>query len=168
MAFWYGSGYRGVFTTATTGYDPAYTNLRVGTYVLMKLVEDLCADPTVDVLDFGFGDADYKRRFGQESWAETDVFAFAARPRPIAVNLARSAIVGAGEVATSVVAPGLTDRVKKAWRSRPCTIQLKPGTCFRRESAVRAQKAWVIRSVEALVPSGMPGSPDMRCLPGAG
>ena len=117
VAFWYGSGYRGVFTTGTTGYDPAYTNLRLGTYVLMKLVEDICGDPTVDVLDFGFGDADYKRRFGQESWAETDVFLFAARPRPIAVNLARSAIVGAGEVATSVVGrAGLTDRVKKAWR----------------------------------------------------
>lgn len=119
VAFWYGSAYRGVFTTATTGYDPAYGSLNVGTYVLMKLVEDLCGDPTVDVVDFGFGDADYKRRFGQESWAETDVFVFAARPRPIAVNLARSAIVGAGDVAASVVGrAGLTDRVKKVWRGR--------------------------------------------------
>ena len=120
MAFWYGSGYRGVFTTAH-GLDPAYTNLRVGTYVLMKLVEDLCADPTVDVLDFGFGDADYKRRFGQESWAETDVFVFAARPRArLPSTSPRSAIVGAGDVAASVVGrAGLTDRVKKAWRGRP-------------------------------------------------
>jgi CelD/BcsL family acetyltransferase involved in cellulose biosynthesis len=124
VAFWYGSGYRGVFTTATTGYDPAYTDLRIGTYVLMKLIEDLCGDPAVSVLDFGFGDADYKRRFGQESWPETDIFIFARRPRPIAVNLGRSAIVAAGDAAARVVGrAGLTDRLKKGWRRHVRTDQ---------------------------------------------
>jgi hypothetical protein len=124
VAFWYGSAYRGVFTTATTGYDPAYTSLNVGTYVLMKLVEDLCDEPEIELLDFGFGDADYKRRFGQESWTEGDLYIFATRPRPVLVNLARSAIVAAGDVAERALGrAGLTDRLKKAWRGHARTSQ---------------------------------------------
>jgi hypothetical protein len=50
-AFWHGEAYRGVFRIGVPGYDPALAQLRVGTFVLMKLIEDLCADETVNTLD---------------------------------------------------------------------------------------------------------------------
>jgi Acetyltransferase (GNAT) domain len=59
-AFWHRTAYRRVFYTGLTGYDPAHRDLRLGTYVLVKIVERLCAE--VDWMDFGSGDAEHKRR----------------------------------------------------------------------------------------------------------
>ena len=64
IAFWQGQAYNGVFSTGVPGFDPAYADHRVGNYVLFKLIADLCADESIDTLDYGFGDAEYKRRFG--------------------------------------------------------------------------------------------------------
>ncbi len=71
----------GVFPTGVPGFDPAYADLRVGNYVLLRLIADLCADESIDTLDYGFGDAEYKRRFGTRSWLEQDVHVFARRRR---------------------------------------------------------------------------------------
>ena len=79
-AFWHGNAYRGVFGAGATAFDPAFGDDRPGTYLLMRLVEDLAADPSVHTLDFGFGDAEYKRHFGDESWLEEDVARPASRP----------------------------------------------------------------------------------------
>lgn len=91
-AFWHGNVYRGTFFTGPTGYDPAHRDLRLGTYLLSRMVERLCGE--VDRLDFGVGEAEYKRHFGDERHLEEDVHVFARRPRPIAVNLARSGLLG--------------------------------------------------------------------------
>ena len=64
VAFWQGQAYNGVFSTGVPGFDPAYADHRVGNYVLFKLIADLCADESIETLDYGFGDAEYKRRFG--------------------------------------------------------------------------------------------------------
>ena len=63
IAYWVGSVYRGTMFLKTTGFDHAFARNRVGVFLLMKVIEDLCADPSVDVLDFGPGDAEYKRLF---------------------------------------------------------------------------------------------------------
>ena len=61
-AFWHGNAYKGVFGIGATGFDPAFADARPGTYLLMRVVEDLAADDSVHTLDFGFGDAEYKRQ----------------------------------------------------------------------------------------------------------
>ena len=73
IAFCGGEGFRRALPLRHPGYDPEYADYRVGNYVLMKLIEDLCEDPELTLLDFGFGDAEYKRRFGDRSWSEEDV-----------------------------------------------------------------------------------------------
>ncbi|MGH3013112.1 MAG: GNAT family N-acetyltransferase, partial [Gaiellaceae bacterium] len=105
-AFWHGSAYRGTFGTSVTGYDPALGEHRPGTYLLMKLVETLCADPAVHTLDFGFGDADYKRSFGDTSVLEEDVVVFEPRPRPLAVNAVESALLGTATLGRAVLGSG--------------------------------------------------------------
>jgi hypothetical protein len=119
VAFWPGYVYNRTFTIGIPGYDPAFAEHRVGTYVQMRLIADLCADDAVDAVDYGRGDAEYKRRFGSESWEEQDVVAFAPTFRAMRVNATRNAVVGAGRGAQAALAKvGLADKVKKRWRER--------------------------------------------------
>lgn len=119
VAFCHGIGYRGAFRLGIGGYDPAHAHENVGTYVLMRLIEDLCEDGSIEVLDYGFGDAEYKRRFGDERFTEADVLVFAPRPRAVAMNLTRTAILGSAKLAAGALRrAGEFDRVKRAWRRR--------------------------------------------------
>jgi CelD/BcsL family acetyltransferase involved in cellulose biosynthesis len=119
IAFWQGHAYRGVFATGVPGFDPAHTGLRVGTYVLLKLIEDLCADETIDTLDYGFGDAEYKRRFGTRSWLEQDVHVFAPTAKGLMVRAVRSSALGLGNAAREALGgTGVLERLKRGWRGR--------------------------------------------------
>jgi CelD/BcsL family acetyltransferase involved in cellulose biosynthesis len=119
VAFWHGLAYRGTFFTGPTGYDPNLAHLRLGTYVLMKMIEDLCVDGAVQAVDYGPGEAEYKRHFGSESWLEEDVLVFAPTLRGVRVNLARAAILSAANVAARAAerAPVLQG-IKRRWRTR--------------------------------------------------
>jgi CelD/BcsL family acetyltransferase involved in cellulose biosynthesis len=94
-AFWHGNAYEGRFGVGATGFDPTYAEDRPGNYLLMKLVQDLCSDGTVRSLDFGFGDADYKRTFGDRAVDEEDVAAFSPRARTVGLNAMQTALHGA-------------------------------------------------------------------------
>ena len=95
VAFWHGNTYRGSFGIASTGFDPAYADDRPGTYLLMRAVDDLSADDTTQALDFGFGDADYKRHFGDGFVEEQDVGVFERRASTIGLNAVHSMLGGA-------------------------------------------------------------------------
>jgi CelD/BcsL family acetyltransferase involved in cellulose biosynthesis len=118
-AFWIGLAYGRVFFTGPTGYDPSLGHLRLGTYVLMRMLEDLCEDDAVDVVDYGVGDAEYKRHFGSESSLEEDVLVFAPSFRGVRVNLTRTMLVNVASAARRVGGrvPALQG-VKRRWRSR--------------------------------------------------
>ena len=105
VAFWHGNAYKGSFGVVSTGFDPAYADDRPGTYLLMRAVEDLSADGSAQVLDFGFGDADYKRHFGDDFVEEQDVGVFERRPRTIALNAAHT-VLGGTTAAGRAVAGG--------------------------------------------------------------
>jgi CelD/BcsL family acetyltransferase involved in cellulose biosynthesis len=98
-SFWHGNAYRGAFGISTTGFDPAFADARPGTYLLMKVVEDLAADGAAHTLDFGFGDAEYKRRFGDERREEEEVVLVEPRVRPLAVGLLRTTFQGTTKAA---------------------------------------------------------------------
>jgi CelD/BcsL family acetyltransferase involved in cellulose biosynthesis len=83
------------------------------------VIEDLCGDDGVSVLDYGFGEADYKRQFGNESWLESDVLVFAPSFKAARVNLTRTAIAGSADVAKRTLDRlGVLDSVKRRWRGR--------------------------------------------------
>jgi hypothetical protein len=91
-SFQYGELYRGRFRLGRPGYDPALAHLRVGTYVLLKAFDDLCADETARIVDFGIGEADYKERFGTTSVREGSVIVYAPTFRGARLNLTRTAL----------------------------------------------------------------------------
>ncbi|HEU4450256.1 MAG TPA: GNAT family N-acetyltransferase [Gaiellaceae bacterium] len=91
-AFWHGIRYGRVFSTGPTGYDPAFGSHRIGTYVLGRMVEELCREDGLEWVDFGFGDAEYKHHFGDESRLEEDVLVWARRPKALGLSLTRAAL----------------------------------------------------------------------------
>jgi CelD/BcsL family acetyltransferase involved in cellulose biosynthesis len=118
-AFWHGNAYQGVFGIGATGFDPAFADDRPGTYLLMRMIADLCADESVQTLDFGFGDADYKRTFSDESWLEEDVVVFEPRLRPLALNGLETAFQGATTAAGAALERvGGLGRIKQLRRAR--------------------------------------------------
>lgn len=119
VAYWHGSSYRGVLGPGMTGYDPAYRNLRVGTYVLAQRIEEACADPELGLLDYGFGDAEYKRHLSDRSWLEEDVLVYAATWKGIRANVARTAVLGVAALARRVLRDkARVARLKRWWRDR--------------------------------------------------
>ena len=119
IAFWICSVYRGTLLLQLTGYDQSFAELRVGLYLLLRVIEDAIADPEIHTVDFGPGDAGYKRQLSNESHLERDLLVFAPTVRGVRVNMTRNAILGAAALARRALdAAHLTDRVRTGWRGR--------------------------------------------------
>ena len=118
-AFHHGELYRGRFRHGRPGYDPDYAHLRIGTYLLLRVFEDLIAHPEASVVDYGVGDADYKRRFGTRSWREGSVVVYAPTFRALRVNVIRTTLLGAVRLAKRIFGKGATyQRIRREWRRR--------------------------------------------------
>jgi hypothetical protein len=119
IAYWLCSTYGDTLTLRTTGYVPDLARHRVGIYLLLRVIEDACADPVLRVLDFGPGDAAYKLQFSSENHFERNLLVFAPTLRGRTVNLARGAILGGSQLARTLAdAAGVTGAVRKGWRTR--------------------------------------------------
>jgi CelD/BcsL family acetyltransferase involved in cellulose biosynthesis len=116
IAFWCGNLYNGTFQTGETGYDPAYGDLHPGTFLLMRMIEDLCEDDGARVVDYGFGDAEYKHTFGSTCFHERDLMLFGPSRRAVSVNLLRTTVLGADQLARKTLGrSGHLSRIKR-WR----------------------------------------------------
>jgi CelD/BcsL family acetyltransferase involved in cellulose biosynthesis len=115
-AFEIGHVYGDTFFSAAKGFDPDYGRHNVGTFLQMRMLRDLCEDPHVRTVDFGFGDADYKRRCATRGWDETDLVVYAPRVRPLLVGALRNAATGADRVARRMAGKERIARVKRRWR----------------------------------------------------
>jgi CelD/BcsL family acetyltransferase involved in cellulose biosynthesis len=143
-AFWLGLAYRGTFFTGPTGYDPRLARWRLGTYLLMKMLEDLCTDDAVDHVDYGIGGAEYKRHFANQCWLEEDDLVFAPSFRGVRINLTRTAILSMidGARATADRTPVLRV-LKRRWRTRLAT-QAQPEEAGRPRAPRRALAALAV------------------------
>jgi CelD/BcsL family acetyltransferase involved in cellulose biosynthesis len=63
-AFVQGYQFNGVFHYVELGYDREFSEHSPGTILLHLLIQDLCDHKPPATLNFGMGEADYKRRFG--------------------------------------------------------------------------------------------------------
>jgi CelD/BcsL family acetyltransferase involved in cellulose biosynthesis len=119
VAYWLCSIHGDTMFLRTTGFDHAYASHRVGIYLLMRVIEDACADPSLRLLDFGPGDAPYKEQFSNESAPVRSTVVFAPTFRGQRINAVRTAILGSALLARRASdAAGLTRRIKASWRGR--------------------------------------------------
>jgi CelD/BcsL family acetyltransferase involved in cellulose biosynthesis len=119
IAFWQGYVYDRTFFIGSPGYDPEFFDYRPGSSLLVQVIEHLCADEGIDVLDYGSMYADYKRRFGSSSWEESDVYLYAPTFRGARVNAIRTGVLWAHGMGKRVVAgTHVGRRIKARWRAR--------------------------------------------------
>ena len=117
-AFLLGLVYKKVYYGICTGYDPAFRPYWPGTIIFLKVLESLCADPSIEMIDFYFGDAWYKKSYGTEHWPEASAYIFAPRLYPVIINVLRNSVGGVNTGLKYVVKKfGAVDRIKRRWRN---------------------------------------------------
>lgn len=116
-AFEIGTLYHGTFFLDYTGYDPGLGRFRLGTHVILKMVEDLCRSG-VTRIDCGLGDASYKQTLGDHCRMECAVFIFAPGWRSAWINTVRTLTLGSGRLGAALARRlHLEGRIKKLWRT---------------------------------------------------
>lgn len=117
-AFWIGSLYKRSFHVNFLGFDPDFKRYKPGTIVLSRMLEDLLKDRVCEI-DFGFGDALYKQRLGDESWEEASVYIFGPSLKSISINAIRTIILSGYRIAEKVTRDvNLEGKIKKYWRGK--------------------------------------------------
>lgn len=118
IAFWNGFLYGRTFYTWTTGYDPEYREFRPGQFLLQEVFGDLCAENAVNEVDFGSGDAQYKRDWCDENHPEVSMYLFGSSIRSSVLNMLRTPLIAFSHAARwGVNQTGLLQKAKKLWRS---------------------------------------------------
>lgn len=128
-AFEVGDVYRGTYFLDARGYDPDWSTHRLGNYVALQVWRDLCEDPEVRRMDFGPGDADYKREAATDVRREASLMIFPARPSGVALNVAFSAVVMADRLARRLVGGNRAARIKRWWRHLKVSGAASKGDC---------------------------------------
>lgn len=121
-AFWIGSLYRGVFYNDYMAFDPAYAKYAPGMYLAVNVIEEMerqSADGATPGIDFGFGEAAWKARFGDHCAEEAALHICAPTIKGIATNTFRTAVTAANHSAKAVLRrAGLFAKIRRGWRDR--------------------------------------------------
>jgi hypothetical protein len=118
-AFFTGYSYGNRYHLETTGFDRAYNFYSPGTYLLIRIIEDLCFNEKISFLDFSYGDADYKRKYCNQKWNDVGVFVFASTLKGIKLNIIRCLIAAIDKNAKTILDRfKILSWVKKKWRQR--------------------------------------------------
>ncbi len=117
-AFESGVIYERTYFAEVIGYDHHWGPFSPGTILFIKVLEELCRSRSVNIFDYGFGNAEYKERFGTDFWLEGSVHIFAPRLYPILLNLAlTSTSAASGALNYLVTKAGVYNWVKRHWRN---------------------------------------------------
>jgi len=118
-AFEWGIKYMGTFFLRAIGFDPKWRHWSVGTVLFLKVLEALCEEGNVNHMDFGPGDAEYKKIYGDTRIDSRSLFIYPDRFYPRLINAMRMAIDGVEMAAVFVVTKlGLERKFKRVWRDR--------------------------------------------------
>lgn len=118
IAFYVGSVYGDRLIFDATGYLPQYARLSPGKHALLRIMA-YAYEHRLRLLDWGFGDAEYKRIFGTEKWDEAVLHLYAPRLRPRlgrTIEWTTHALRVSGKK-LAVQLGGLA-RIKRVWRGR--------------------------------------------------
>jgi hypothetical protein len=125
-AFWTGTIYRRTFMSEYTGFDPNLGYYHPGMFIFLRMIEDFCSGSEVQVIDFGAGDADYKRKFGTEMTSEATIHVFAPTPAGARLALLQNSTMLVSQLAKRALSVlGLTDRLKARWRKHLASYNVR-------------------------------------------
>lgn len=121
VAFWSGAVYRKTFHSEFMGYDPAYRQFSPGTYLVMQVIDSLCQQTghrEIDGIDFGLGDAEYKRLLSDREWQDASPYIFAPNIRGLGLNAYRTPLMYADRLGRKMLGGRAEGRIKRLWRTR--------------------------------------------------
>lgn len=117
-SFWSGTVRDGVFTSDYNAYDPAFRDYSLGSVIIGTVLEDCCGEGVKEI-DWGFGQAEYKERFGNHRLTESSVYIFAPRIKGFTLNATRTASgLIDNALRKTLERTQLLPRVKRLWRKR--------------------------------------------------
>jgi len=117
LSFQIGTVVGTTYVLDSTAYVPSYATLGPGTCLLLKVIEDLCAAGFHRV-DYGFGDAEYKREYGTKCWVESNVHLYSKGARATTGRLIDLLSVRASLLAKRIAGSEKAERIKKMWKRR--------------------------------------------------
>jgi len=130
VAFWLCTVYGDTVHLDFTGYDPELRKYEVGTALFLHMLGDM-AQQRVENLDFGLGSASYKERFGDSSFSESVVCAFASSGRGVFLSVLRLVLQGPAELMRGLLLRlNLEQKAKRLWRTyvTPVRSEKQPST----------------------------------------
>jgi hypothetical protein len=117
-SFWVGTVCDGSFCSDYLAFDPAFGDYSPGNFLLIKVIEDLCAEGLKEI-DFGWGGGRYKERFGNLKSLEASVCIFSPGLKGLAFNTARTTLGRMDSLLKKTLnRTKLVPRIKKLWRNR--------------------------------------------------
>jgi hypothetical protein len=129
VAYRFALSYARIYYGDGIGYDPKWGKYRVGTILFLKVLDSLCQDGQVDYYDFGFGDAEYKESYSNESWQEiSKIYLFAPRPYTVMINMLSNFNAAMTWVLTWLILKmKFQDWIKRLWRKKMRNIESSDG-----------------------------------------
>ena len=124
-AFQFDVQYEGAQFTEYGSFDQKWSHGSPGIVLLIKVIEELCKERDICRIDFGFGDALYKRKFGTDNWLEECVYIYARRLRPTLINMIMSMNLVFSLLRRAVIRLSLDGWIKRNWRKMMCKKQEK-------------------------------------------
>jgi hypothetical protein len=88
-AFWMGTLYNRCLQGDQTGFDPAWSAFSPGIFLFLSILEDL-REENIETIDFGYGNIQFQRSFGDLRRIESRAQIYAPTPRGIQLNLLRT------------------------------------------------------------------------------
>ncbi|MDJ0733833.1 MAG: GNAT family N-acetyltransferase [Nostocaceae cyanobacterium] len=113
-----GVAYKGTFMGYAMAFDPRFSNLSPGTFMMRKIMDMLFAEG-IHTIHFGYGDADYKRRFGTDCFEGASLHFYTKTPKAILLQLVEMASIKTTNFAKNTLKSlGILAPLKKLWRDR--------------------------------------------------
>jgi GNAT acetyltransferase-like protein len=119
IAFGYGAGLGQCLRFVFTGYDPAFAARSPGVVLVHEMVRSVADEGRFTVIDFGAGEAQYKRLFATTFRLCATTSFFRPTPAHAAIILAHRACIAASDgCAATARWLGVKDRLKRLLRAR--------------------------------------------------
>ena len=102
-----------------SGHKPDLYKYKPGNILFFNMAEDLINNTIIKEIDFGFGDAHYKKRFGTHYIYESSITIFPISIKGIYLYLIQKITISINDIANTVLIKwGYKAKLKKLWRKK--------------------------------------------------